>query len=121
MTIRTGFRFGGLTLTRNVMVLGSLADDVTVEHERVHQRQMRELGLFGALRFHWRWLFNKVWRLRYEAEAFVVNMRAWERAGWSRSQVVTSHALNYRRQYDGDIPLITVEREFAAAAERADG
>jgi hypothetical protein len=60
-----------LGMKNTIIAKRELAPD-TLEHEKVHLRQAREMGSF---RFLWRWLFSKKWRVRIEAEAYAVNVR----------------------------------------------
>lgn len=64
----------GFTLSPSIIILHprNRHDVGLIEHERVHQRQMRQDGL---IRFWLRYAFSRRWRALYEVEAYRVSIK----------------------------------------------
>jgi hypothetical protein len=113
-TYRLSFDFGGVTLSRRVLLLGLFADTSTPKHEAIHQGQIRELGPapIGEARFFLRWFRSPLWKLRYEAAGFAVDIDADVQAGYSVSERIGAYASNYRARYDDTLSAEEVTAEF---------
>jgi len=70
--------------------------EMVIGHEEVHQcQQLRD----GLPRFHARHRFNGWWRARYETEAFIVQIRAYVKRGWTYAVLRQHYAGVVRRKY----------------------
>ena len=57
-----------------LVLLKKITKPGLVEHELVHYQQQKE----GMLRFYWRYVFSRKWRVIYEAESYAVQVRSGE-------------------------------------------
>jgi hypothetical protein len=64
--------YWGLCLHPALIIVGRKAGADLIAHEKVHAQQMRDAGW---LRYVWRYLFYRDWRMLYEVEAYTTSAR----------------------------------------------